>query len=61
MKGADGLMNSCNQSKFIQLEKKVEQHEQLITQLVEIIAATNKRLIHLSEDQPRTKRMYTHS
>lgn len=53
-------MNAWKLGKLEQLEKKIEQHEQLITQLVEIIAATNKRLVNLSEDQSKIKRVYTH-
>lgn len=53
-------MNAWKLGKLEQLEAKIEQHELLITQLVEVIAATNKRLVNLSEDQGEIKRVYTH-
>jgi hypothetical protein len=37
-----------NQSEFIELKRRVEQHEKTIVQLLEIIAATNRRLSEIS-------------
>ncbi|WP_269083292.1 hypothetical protein [Ornithinibacillus contaminans] len=41
-----------NKSEFQELKRRVEQHEKTIVQLLEIIAATNRRLAEMSYRPP---------
>ncbi|MEC5422850.1 hypothetical protein QGM71_04970 [Virgibacillus sp. C22-A2] len=49
-------MNEKEQLTFNKLVSKVQQHEETITQLVEIIAATNRRITDLTTDKKENKK-----
>lgn len=53
-------MDTWELDRIEQLEKKLVQHEQIITQLVEVIAATNKRLTALMEEKKEIKKAHTY-
>lgn len=44
-------MCNCQCPDYQQLVKRMQQHEELITQLVEMIAATNKKVFELTNNQ----------
>ena len=52
------MMNGKEQITLNQLAKKVEQHEKTITQLVEIIAATNRRITDIKIKKKESENQY---
>lgn len=54
-------MGEYNEVDIEKLVKKVQQHEDTITQLIEIIAATNCQLFELMNKQKRRQHILPHS
>ncbi len=52
-------MNEQDYIAFDALVIKVQQHEETITQLMEIVAATNRKLTELSRNQHNTDKNYS--
>lgn len=44
-------MCTCNEKEQLNIEKRLEQHEQTISQLIGMVAATNGRLTQLMQDE----------
>lgn len=53
-----GIVSEEERARLIHLVKKVKQHEETITQLVEIIAATNRRITDVSIKQKESENSY---
>ncbi|MBU8790301.1 hypothetical protein NSA56_03090 [Oceanobacillus caeni] len=47
-------MNERDKLVLLELQKKVHQHEQTISQLLKIVAATNKKMTELTMNQNNT-------
>lgn len=43
-------MCTCNEKERLAIEKRLEQHEQTITQLIGMVAATNGRLTQMVKE-----------
>lgn len=54
-----GIVNEQERARLNHLMKKINQHEETITQLVEIIAATNRRITDVSIKQKERKNSYS--